>query len=213
MSWRLGAWASANDEAAHPCLIGPERYLGKDENGTVLEPGKWVRKRYTGTNRGDASERPDYAVFSFTSDSAEAQFNATLKATLMVLQLAPALLGWEFGAAKESGEAKSLGMSTSEAAARRDLLFTAPIVDDALTAMLTSKGSPAEVTVEWRVGIPKSETERQADVIALHNAGLLSLKGALTKLHSNATEEEIDAMLAEIKEENAVNDPLTSFMG
>lgn len=204
LNWRLSAWSDANDKVSHPYRVLPKSYLTQDENGNVHLPSRYTSD-FLGSGRGDGEGNvPHYMTFELAYETLERQFESTLKAFLVRHEMAPALLGLQYGNEKESGEAKSLGMGTTEAATRRDLLQSQPAVNKTLTVAARLIGlRDADVTSHWRVGLPKSEGELMQEMSVLRKLGLVSRKDMLETLRPWWSEDQINQKLQELDEERA----------
>lgn len=198
---RLSSWSDANDKVSNAPRIVPKSYLRQDEDGYVSPPSQYTRI-FIGSGREDG-EVPRYMEYSLDHATLKDQFEASMLALLVRHEMAPALLGLQFGRERESGEAKSLGMGTTEAATRRDLLQTQPRVDEALTvlARLAGMGEAIEVGTHWRVGLPKSQAELMAEIETKHRMGLMTRKDMLEALYPWWSPDQIDAKLEELDAE------------
>jgi len=219
IDWRLSTWSEANDRVAHQAEIVDKAWLGKDENGATYTTNPYHRQ-FVSQSAGRTAESalPAYREYKYQADALEAQFNAAIMALLIRHETAPALLGLESGRQRESGEAKALGMSTTEARAREDLIVTAPRVNRLLTAAARLSGRPVDVSTHWRVGLPKTESQMLQEVLAKKNAGLMTKKDMLEALEPYLTDEQIEARLAELEAEReadwaAIDSDFTARMG
>ena len=204
INWRLGTWSDVNDLVAHPPRILPSGYLDQDEDGRVLTPSRYTAVYAQQNRSGEAGEVPKYMVMQFAHDTLKEQFEASVLAFLVRHEMSPALLGIQFGLQKESGDAKSLGMGTTEAATRRDLLETQPCVDEVYTGLARLGGnSGADVSTYWRIGLPKSQAELMQELEQKDRLGLLTRKDKLEALYPFMTDEQIEAKLQELADERA----------
>lgn len=212
INWRLSAWSDANDKVSHPPRIVPKSYITQTEEGAPILPSRYTSE-FIGSGRGDGEGNvPQYMTFELVSDTLEHQFEVSLKMFFVRHELAPALLGLQVGAAKESGEAKALGMGTTEAATRRDLLQIQPKVNRVLTAAARLVGlRDVDVTTHWRVGLPKGQAELMAELAELRRLGLVTRKDMLETLRPWYSEAQIMQKLKELDEERQADmDALTS---
>lgn len=203
VSWRLSSWSDANDRVAHAPEVIPEAWLTQDENGTVIPPSQY-RRRFTGGSAGRLADVPEprYMEYPLSYETLEAEFDAAVTALLIRHEMSPALLGLQFGREKESGEAKSLGMGTTEAATRRDLLQTQPKVDRVLTLAARLKGlRDVDVSTHWRVGLPKTQAELMQEMQQLKSMGLVTRQDMLEALYPWLKSDQIEAKLAELDTE------------
>ena len=203
IDWRLSTWSEANDRVAHQAEIVDKVWLSQDEHGTTI-PANPYHRQFIAQSSGRSAEAalPQYREYQYQAEALEKQFQASVMALCIRHETAPALIGIEMGAAKESGEAKSLSMSTTEARAREDLLVTAPRVNSLFTAAARLRGyDSAEVSTHWRVGLPKTEDQILKDVVAKKNAGLMTRRDMLEALEPYLTDEQIDTRLAELEAE------------
>lgn len=202
VSWRLSSWSDANDRVSHAPEIIPEEWLTQDEDGTVIPPSQYAR-RFVG-QRGRTADTgvPMYMQYPLEYDTLKDQFEASVQALLYRHEMSPALLGMQFGREKESGEAKALGMGTTEAATKRDLLQTQPAVDQLLTVAARLYGfGDARVTTHWRVGLPKTQAELMTDLEQKRRMGLVTRRDMLRQLYPYMTDNAIDAKLEELDAE------------
>jgi hypothetical protein len=201
INWRLSSWSDANDKVSHAPRIIPKSYVHVDEYGGVAAPSQFQRT-FVGSGREDA-ETPKYMSYELDHATLKEQFEASVLAFLMRHEMSPALLGLNFGREVESGEAKSLGMGTTEAKTRRDLLRTQPQIDRALTALARLAGFARKerVSTHWRVGLPKSQAELVAELRELRTLGVLTRRQVLERIYPWFDAEQIDELLAELDAE------------
>ena len=203
INWRLATWSDINDKISHPPRIIPDQYIEQDESGNTSAPSRYTDVYMQKSRSGDASETPKYmTIDNFNHSTLKDQFEASVIALLIRHEMAPALLGLQFGNEKESGEAKSLGMGTTEAATRRDLLQTQPEVDRALTVLARLLGrTDATVSTFWRVGLPKTQAELMTELQLKQKLGLVTKKEMLETLNPFLSDKQIEAKLAELTKE------------
>lgn len=201
LNWRLSTWSDANDKVAHPPRIIPRSYLKQSEDGDVSIPSQYERV-FVGKSNGEPGDRPGYMSMEFSHETLREQFELSLIAFLMRHEMAPALLGWQTGKQRESGEAKSLGMGTTEAATKRDVLQLQPRLASAFTIGARLKGNAkASASVHMRTGLPKSQDEIREEVEAEMRAGLMTKRDALERLNPTMSPEEIEEKLAALDAE------------
>ena len=205
---RISRWSRATDKV---CILPrqvPQHYLqtDPDDAGKTLPPSideenffppEWNR------DQEGKQEVPSYiAVEGFDHEAPKAQWENTLLAFLMRNEISPALVGWQFGMTKESGEAKALGMGTTEAAVLRTLLQVGPRANVMVTTLGKLVAIEGPITVLFRVGLPKGEEELRNDIEWELKNDLTTKKRALKRLHPGMTDDQIDEILDEIDEEN-----------
>jgi len=205
IDWRISGWADANDLVCHPARKVPKRYAqvstDPDGTGALDVPGRY-RQTYIGEGRDEAAtEAPANIGFDLSADTLMSQVEVTIRLALMRAEMPPALVGWDLGKQKESGEAKSLGMSTAEAATRRDLLSTKPAFDRILSVAAELAGFNSRVTTAWRPGIPKTQDENDAAIMLKHKGGYLTLEEAIAAMNPGMSKEEVDTRVAALKKE------------
>lgn len=204
ISWRLGTWSDVNDKISHPPRVVPNQYLEQDKDGTVYAPSRYVQVYAQKNRSGDPGEMPRYMVIeNFDHETLEKQFIQSVLAFLIRNEMSPALLGLQFGNEKESGEAKSLGMGTTEAATRRDLLQSQPCADRALTGLARLSGnSRAAVSTHWRIGLPKTQAQLLEELETKKRLGLVTKRDMLEQLYPFMREHQIDKKLEELQAED-----------
>lgn len=202
VNWRLSTWSDANDRVAHAPEIIDKSWLGQDEDGTVLVPSQYTRRFVSSSGRSADAHLPQYMQYPLEHETLKEQFEASVLALLIRHEMSPGLLGLQFGKERESGEAKSLSMGTTEAATRRDLLTSQPRIDQALTVAARLMGMrDAEVSTHWRVGLPKTQAELMQELQQLSMMGLVTRRDMLKRLYPWLPDDQVDAKLAELDEE------------
>lgn len=200
ISWRLSTWSDANDRVSHAPELIPEEWLSQDESGTVITPSQYSR-RFLRAKRSEASE-PRYMEYPLNFETLKQEYETTVLALLIRHEMSPALLGLQFGRERESGEAKSLGMGTTEAATRRDLLSSQPKIDRLLTVGARLIGiRDVDVSTHWRVGLPKTQAELMMELQQQRQMGLLTRKDMLEALYPWLGPDAIDSKLQELDAE------------
>jgi len=163
-------WSDANDRVAHAPEVIDKAWLSQDEDGTVMPPSQYARRFVASSGRSVDAQLPQYMAYPLDFETLKQQFETSVVSFLIRNELSPALLGLQFGRERESGEAKSLGMGTTEAATRRDLLQTQPRVDQALTVAARLIGlRDVEVMSEEMTSEVQGEESGQASGSAPEN--------------------------------------------
>lgn len=205
VSWRLSTWSDANDKVSHPPRIIPKQYQQVEDEqysyGRTQTPSTWTAEFLQTTQSGEAGEIPQYMGFELAHETLKDQFEQAFLMCCIRHEMAPALLGYQMGNEKESGEAKSLGMGVTEAACYREQLQLVPGVNRALNVAARLRGIDSKVSTHWRTGLPKSETELIAEVQQLRAAKLITQREAIERLNPHMSEAQIDAKLEELKAE------------
>jgi len=202
ISWRLSSWSDANDRVSNAPEIIPEEWLTQTEDGTVIPPSQYERRFVGQRGRTADTDTPKYMEYPLEHETLKEQFEASVQALLYRHEMSPALLGMQFGRERESGEAKSLGMGTTEAATRRDLLQAKPHIDRLLTAAGRLMGlRDIEVGTHWRVGLPRTQAELMQELAQKRRMGLVTRRDMLQQLYPWLGPDALDAKLEELDAE------------
>jgi hypothetical protein len=204
INWRLSTWSDANDRVAHSTEVVPAEWIEQDDDGHANIPSQY-RRRYVGARGRTAdSPLPIYMQYPLDHVTLREGFESSVLALLLRHEMAPGLLGLQFGKEKESGEAKSLSMGTTEAATRRDLMAAQPAVDGALTALARMGGNnAAQVTTHWRVGLPKTRDQLMTELETERRLGAVTQRDILERLYPFWSDVQFDQKLEELKTERA----------
>lgn len=206
LNWRLSTWSDANDKVSQMARVMPISYIKQDPvSGRSSAPTRYTDVFFQQAVGSDANEIPRYVETGFSAYvSLQAELQDALTMTLVRHEMAPALLGLNFGNQLESGLAKALGMGTTGVAAERDLLQTRPQINRALTVAARLLGHDDEVSTFWRVGLPQSNEEKRAEVKELLNVGLITKREALERIYPELTaaqiEQKLQALAVETRE-------------
>lgn len=198
LNWSVSKWSDANDKVAHPPRIIPNEFLQINPDaagvtaGAVMAPGKYRQVFSAASTRTD--QVPQYMGFELSHETLLAELDATVRLICARCEMPVALIGWDLGRQKESGEAKALGLSTAEVSAMRQLVRVRPQVNKALgllAALRTGERKAPSVNTIWRVGLPKSQAELDAEVIQKYREGFLTKEDAIAMMNPDLTPDEV----------------------
>ncbi|KQC16311.1 MAG: hypothetical protein APR56_08280 [Methanosaeta sp. SDB] len=202
---RLVRNSAVLDEFSHPWMAGP--------------PGLRIRDPLTGEMIWDSTEHyislgegespPQILTWDAGLGAVFSQIDQVLSQLYVVAELSPACFGDTKAGLSESGSALKRLMLPTLAKVNRLRLRIKPKLIEVLktTAELeaASRMSGAQaltnVSLEWRSNLPIDPVEAAQVEATRHTAKATSIRGSLSRLDPDATEEDLDREEARIKEE------------
>ncbi len=222
---RLSHVSSTLEKFSDPNMAGPESIVGIDpDTGEVIPNVIWSEGRRVPNPAatvtlgggvyfpvGEGEPIPAYLTWDASLASNFSQIEEIKSELMAVAEISPALLGDTKNGLAESGSAlKRLAIPTLAKVARLRMRARRPILQALrLVAELevASRWPGAELlenlSIEWRSGLPADPVEAAQVEGARKTTGLTSTYSALARLDPDASDEDLQWELGEIKREKA----------
>ncbi len=202
---RLIKVSSTLDVFADPWMCGPPGLRVKDPiTGEVV----WASdEKYISLNEGESP--PAILTWDAQMSATFEQIEALLSQLYVMAELSPAAFGDTKSGLAESGSAlKRLMLPTLAKVGRLRLRIKPKLVevlkttaDLEVASRLSGAQALTNVSLEWRSALPADPVEAATVEATRHNAKATSIRGSLSRLDPDSSEEDLDAEEARIKAE------------
>jgi hypothetical protein len=197
--------SSTLDVFADPWMCGPPGLRVRDPiTGEVV----WASdEKYIALNEGESP--PKILVWDAQMSATFTQIETLLSQLYVMAELSPAAFGETKSGLAESGSALKRLMLPTLAKVNRLRLRIKPQLIEVLkttaeletASRMSGAQALANVSLEWRSSLPVDPVEAAQVEATRHSAKATSIRGSLSRLDPDGSEEDLDAEEARIKEE------------